>query len=236
MHRGGLLRSPKVVQAFTAVDRGQFVPRDKRELAYLDEPVHYPPFHLSAPHMYATVLEAMDLSEGMSFLNIGSGSGYLSFLVAKIVGHGVNHGIEQHRELVDHALSRCAVVPEFRDLNYIRFRCGDAFTVKLNGTQKYDRIYIGAGVQITTTLLFRELLSIGGMMVAPRDDELVCITRASEDAFVSRVVTNVRFQPLVEPDPRAAKLLTKLDLAEPITEKSTFASAHGITVTKVTRV
>jgi protein-L-isoaspartate(D-aspartate) O-methyltransferase len=237
MHRSGLIRSDKVLKAFLSVDRGHFVPKEKRDLAYLDEPVHSAPFHLSAPHMYATVLEALDLQEGQSFLNIGSGSGYLSFLVASIVGPAINHGIEQHRELVEHAMSRCAQVPEFRNINHIRFTHGDAFLLKTQGQkQHYDRIYVGAGVHVSATLAFRELLSIGGMMVAPREDELICITRVSEDVFVSRVITNVRFQPLVEPDPKAAKLMNKMDLSEPSEERVSFCPSNGITVAKIVKV
>jgi len=233
MHRSGLIRSEKVLNAFLGVDRGHFVPREKKENAYLDEPIHAPPFHLSAPHMYATVLEALDLNPGLSFLNIGSGSGYLSYLVAKIVGpQGAQHGIEQHRELVEHSMSRCAVIPEYHAMNYIRFRCGDGFTLKFNGGETYDRIYVGAGVQVGATLMFRELLATGGIMVAPRDEELVCITRVSEDAYVSRVVTMVKFQSLVEPDARSARLVNKINMSEALTERTTFSPSFGITVAK----
>jgi protein-L-isoaspartate(D-aspartate) O-methyltransferase len=233
MHRQGLIRSEKVLQAFLQIDRGHFVPREKRESAYQDEPIHFSPFHLSAPHMYATVLEALDLSEGQSFLNLGSGSGYLSFLVAKITGSaGVQHGIEQHKELVEHAMSRCATIPELRDINFIRFRCGDAFLLKMSSTQTYDRVYVGAGVQMNATLTFRELLNVGGVMVAPREEELVCITRVSPDTYVSRVVSHVRFQLMVEPDSRLAKVSGKLDLSQPPTERVSCSSAIGITVVK----
>ena len=37
----------------------------------------------------------------MSFLNIGSGTGYFSCLAGYLIkSHGVNHGIEQHEDLV----------------------------------------------------------------------------------------------------------------------------------------
>ena len=236
MHRGGLIRSEKVLQAFLAVDRGNFVPRDKREHAYQDEPIHSAPFHLSAPHMYATVLEALELSEGMSFLNVGSGSGYLSFLVARIVGQAVNHGIEQHKELVEHDSSRCAEVPELRDMNHIRFRWGDAFKVDYDSEQRYDRIYIGAGCQMNAVVIFKIMLSVGGMLIAPLEDELVSFTRVEESVYVTKVITNVRFQPLAEPETRLLKFEKRIDLNKPQEENVLVTNASGISISRSIRV
>ena len=216
MHNSRLIQSDKVLRAFLAVDRGHFVHPSKRDAAYLDEPSHHGTFHLSAPHMYATVLEALDLEEGLSFLNIGSGSGYLSFLVAKITGcASINHGIEQHKELVEHAASRCAKIEAYRDMNSIRFRAGDAFSLNTNSGQKYDRIYVGGGIKDSAATIFQNLLNVGGLMVAPREDELVCIHRISGDRFDSRAVTSVRFHPLTEPSTKTARLVGgSVDLSE----------------------
>jgi protein-L-isoaspartate O-methyltransferase len=44
--------------------------------------------HISAPHIYASAMEALDLvpDSSLSFLNIGSGTGYISCIVAEILG------------------------------------------------------------------------------------------------------------------------------------------------------
>lgn len=44
--------------------------------------------HISAPHIYASAMEALDLepNSSLSFLNIGSGTGYISCIVAEILG------------------------------------------------------------------------------------------------------------------------------------------------------
>jgi protein-L-isoaspartate(D-aspartate) O-methyltransferase len=84
-------RSDAAYQAFLRVDRGLFVPTESAGQsvnpdAYVDRPVRINGVHLSAPHMYAFVLEAMDLQRGHSVLNLGSGSGYFSTLCAAVVG------------------------------------------------------------------------------------------------------------------------------------------------------
>ena len=51
--------------------------------------------HISAPHIYGSVLEALELrpNSSLSFLNIGSGTGYMSCIVATILGsHSNNYG------------------------------------------------------------------------------------------------------------------------------------------------
>jgi protein-L-isoaspartate O-methyltransferase len=68
------------------VDRGDFFLQDKRDNAYKDQawrsddgnPGH---IHFSAPCIYANALEFLDLRPGLSFLNVGSGSGYFNSVV-----------------------------------------------------------------------------------------------------------------------------------------------------------
>ena len=66
----GVITSKEVEEAFRAVPRGAFVPPDLQLEAYIDSPLLGDPHvHMSAPHMYATVLEALDLSPGRTFLH-----------------------------------------------------------------------------------------------------------------------------------------------------------------------
>ena len=94
----------RVLGAFAKVDRALFLPEEVSEHAYNDEPIRCGIHHLSAPHIYANAMMALNLEEGQSFLSLGSGAGYLSCLVGHIIGsNAINVGVEKHHELVDKA-------------------------------------------------------------------------------------------------------------------------------------
>lgn len=58
--------SDKVFRAMTTCPRGHFVPRRHRDESYVDMPIRVDQFgfNISAPHMHATALEALDIKPG----------------------------------------------------------------------------------------------------------------------------------------------------------------------------
>ena len=76
LHRNGIMTKPSVIAAFRSVPRGFFVPESAQGSAYDDAPLRHGCVHLSAPHIYGAIGDALDMHKGMSFLNIGSGTGY----------------------------------------------------------------------------------------------------------------------------------------------------------------
>jgi protein-L-isoaspartate O-methyltransferase len=88
LKRFGIITSDVVEEGFLAVDRRLFVPKAYEQLAYSDQPLKEGNVHISAPHIYGAVLEALDLQPNSSqaFLSIGSGTGYLSAVAAEIMG------------------------------------------------------------------------------------------------------------------------------------------------------
>lgn len=57
------------------------------------------------PH--SEVMEGLELKPGLSFLNIGAGTGYLSTLVGLILGSsGISHGVEVHPAVVEYATKK----------------------------------------------------------------------------------------------------------------------------------
>lgn len=80
------IRTELVEQAFRAVDRADYYLEEFKENAYKDLAWKHGNIHLSAPCIYSEVMEALDLQPGLSFLNLGSGTGYLSSMVGLILG------------------------------------------------------------------------------------------------------------------------------------------------------
>jgi len=77
------IKTKKVEQVFRAVDRADYV--SYREDAYKDLAWKDGNIHLSAPCIYSEVLEGLDLEAGLSFLNLGSGTGYLSTMAGLLL-------------------------------------------------------------------------------------------------------------------------------------------------------
>mmetsp|Transcript_61681 Transcript_61681/g.144681 ORF Transcript_61681/g.144681 Transcript_61681/m.144681 type:complete len:563 (-) Transcript_61681:141-1829(-) len=198
------LRMPECVDAFKAIDRGHFWPRHARadadDLSYADMPLRHGRLHLSAPHIYGKALESlMPLQPGMSFLNIGSGTGYFNCIVSEFTGlHAANHGVEIWPETVAHAKERTAALGK----TTIQFTMGNIYQLNVNETMRYDRIYIGACANSKSKYLYR-LLEVGGVLIGPfqagHSQQLRRVVRQTETQFFVEVLGSVQFACLVEP-------------------------------------
>ena len=71
-----------------AVRRELFVPESLQNASYADHPLDIGHGQtISAPHMVAIMVEAMELVEGQRVLEVGGGSGYHAAVIAEVVGH-----------------------------------------------------------------------------------------------------------------------------------------------------
>ncbi|CAE8637769.1 unnamed protein product [Polarella glacialis] len=93
---------------------------------------------------------------GMSFLNIGSGTGYFNSL------SGVNDGLELWPENVAYAQERCSKIGK----NNIEFTVGNIYQLDINLGARYDRIYVGACACPRARYLYN-LLEVGGVLGLP---------------------------------------------------------------------
>jgi len=199
LKRFGIISSDIVEKGFLAVDRRLFVPKGNEQLAYSDQPLKEGNVHISAPHIYGAVLEALDLKPNSSqaFLCIGAGTGYLCAIAAEILGpKSLNFGIEIHRDVIDHcqnALKTWSTKKPWgvnsTSTSNVSARSrpqiihGNGLCISAKDGESmvgFDRIYIGAAIERDDLARMSELLSPGGILVVPVDDMLIRITRSRD--------------------------------------------------------
>jgi protein-L-isoaspartate(D-aspartate) O-methyltransferase len=158
-----VLRTPKVKEAFEKVDRIDFVPKNYKEEAYEDYPL---PIGfgqtISQPTTVVFMLELLDLKPDSKVLDVGSGSGYSTALLAEIVSGGSVLGLEIIPELAEVGKTNIAKY----DFPNAKIECKDSKFMSTDNSQKFDRILVNASAEeIPKNLL--EILKPGGIIVIP---------------------------------------------------------------------
>lgn len=184
----------RVLRAMERAPREMFVPPDLIERAYENVPL--PIGHeqtISQPLVVAAMTAKLDVGQRMKLLEIGTGSGYQTAVLASLCRR--IYTIERDRSLLREAEQRFA-----------KLRLSNVVTWLGDGNRgwpeqaPFDRIMVTAAApELPMNLV--EQLAIGGLMVipigaTPDDQELVCITRTG-DGFETERMFAVRFVPLV---------------------------------------
>ncbi|XP_076291369.1 protein-L-isoaspartate O-methyltransferase domain-containing protein 1 [Lasioglossum baleicum] len=200
------IESKLVEKAFRAVDRADYVLASHRHIAYKDFPWELGDIHLSAPSVYCEVIEKLCLQPGQSFLNIGSGTGYLNTVAGLLLTHrGINHGIELKDNCIKYAnerleqfMKKSPALDEF-DFCEPRFIQGNCLNVVQD--RQYDRVYCGAECPETNHAFIKQFVCIGGILVMPAQNFLRQYIRLNEKSFLMYNILPVSFAQLVVPIP-----------------------------------
>ncbi|PIR70352.1 MAG: protein-L-isoaspartate O-methyltransferase [Candidatus Niyogibacteria bacterium CG10_big_fil_rev_8_21_14_0_10_42_19] len=96
----GVLKTPSLINAFLAIDRKDFVPQILRGAAYNDEALPIGEGQtISQPYTVAFMLELLDPQKGDIIMDVGSGSGWQSSILACVVSEGGAKGVVYAVEL-----------------------------------------------------------------------------------------------------------------------------------------
>lgn len=191
-------------RAFLAVPRGDFVTPELAGEAYQDSPLRFAAmsFNFSAPHMYATCLEALQVEEGNTFLDIGSGCGHMTCLAGYMVGpRGKVLGLDIHDFIIEFSESNKAKFEAKSgiDLSNTVFEMRNCFIADVLG-RTFDRIHVGACCPTRKLEDLQELLNPGGIIVTPYADNLIKITKDPVTLKCSKVeIVPVRYGDLILP-------------------------------------
>ncbi|XP_068966162.1 protein-L-isoaspartate O-methyltransferase domain-containing protein 1-like isoform X1 [Bombus flavifrons] len=202
--KSGYIRTKKVEQVFRAIDRADYVLPSHRERAYNDLAWKHGNIHLSAPCIYSEVMESLSLEPGLSFLNLGSGTGYLSTMAGLILNqHGTNHGIELHEDCLNYAYER---LEEFKQKSLALDEFDFCEPVFIQGNclnvapgRQYDRVYCGAACPENYEGFIKQFVCVGGILVMPFKDHLLRVLRIDEDTWLHFKMLPVSFATLVVP-------------------------------------
>jgi len=188
------VRDRRVLAAMRRVPRHLFVPPGSRAAAYEDHPL--PIGHgqtISQPYIVAFMTEALELRGAERVLEIGTGSGYQTAILAELCVKVFS--VERIPELADRARGILA------ELGYVNVgvRTGDG-SEGWPEKAPFDGIIVTAAApEVPTTL--RNQLADNGLLVLPVGDirgmqELV-VARRSGSSFSIRSSIGCRFVPLL---------------------------------------
>lgn len=182
-----------VLHAFDRVPRHRFVPEAVRHRAY--EVAALPIGHdqtISRPTVHATHLSLAELEGDERVLEVGTGSGFQTALLALLVDEV--YSVERVPALADRARRRL----DGLGVDGVRVRTGDG-SRGWPEAAPFDAILVGAAAPDVPDAL-REQLAEGGRMVVPvgdGDEQRLLRVRRRGGELESREVERSRFVPLV---------------------------------------
>ena len=189
------LDDPKLLAAFRAVPREDFISGDYADYAYQDSPLPIESGQtISQPYIVALTIDAAGIKAGDKVLEVGAGSGYAAAVIGQIAGEVI--AIERHHELVEIARKR------MRQLGYSNVKIveGDG-TLGWPEEAPYDAIVAAAsGSHVPQSWIAQ--LKPGGRIVVPLGDphsvqSLVKVTKHEDGTLEREDLGGVRFVPLI---------------------------------------
>ena len=183
----------RVLTAMSRVPRHEFVDQRYASQAYDDNPLPIGEGQtISQPYIVALMLELLDPAPDHSILEIGTGSGYQTALLAKLARHV--YTIERHPALA------AAAQATVERLGYSNFtlEIGDG-SAGLPANAPYDGIIVAAASPRLPQMLFDQLKEGGRMVIPigpPEAQDLQLVTKTEGKPVISDQ-TGCRFVPLV---------------------------------------
>jgi protein-L-isoaspartate(D-aspartate) O-methyltransferase len=188
------IRDPRVLAALRSVHRERFFPPGSKDEAYADRAA--PIGHgqtISQPYIVALMTHRLNVSSTDKVLEIGTGSGYQTAILAHLGGEV--YSIERLKPLLDLAWER------LMDLNVrnVHFRHGDG-TNGWSEHQPFDRLLITAGAPRIPEQLLLSQLRDGGVAVVPvgpQEEQMLVEVRRHGDKLQSKNICPCRFVKLI---------------------------------------
>ncbi len=192
----GVLKSPEVVKTFNRVDRKNFVPDDKKAQSDQDKPLFIGYGQtISQPTTVAFMMELLDVKPGQKVLDVGSGSGWTTAILAELVGKdGSVYGVEVIPQLKDFGQKN---VEKLGYKNTKHFLANG--TMGLANEAPFDRILTSATAPDVPEPLKDQLSEDKGKLVTPVGNitsEIYLVLREDKNTFKTKKYPGFSFVPL----------------------------------------
>lgn len=177
-HLSWEIRDKRVVEAMRKVPRELFVPPAQRDFAYDDRPLSIGYGQtISQPYIVAMMIEALDLKETDTVLELGTGSGYVAAILGELARKVVS--VEIVPELAEYAAGVLS------DLGYrnVDVHLVPKSTLGWMQDAPYDAILVSAGAPSIPQMLLGQLRWHGRLVIpvgSRWQQELMKITRLPE--------------------------------------------------------
>ncbi len=187
------VRNPRVLEAMRQVERHRFIPADGQASAYRDGPVPIGQGQtISQPYIVACMTEMLEPQPSDRVLEIGTGSGYQTVVLAELVAEV--YTIEN----VERLAKQAETILNQMDYGNIRLRLGDGHQGWPEAAP-FDKIIVTAAPAKLPKVLLDQL-KLGGRMIVPVGrwrQELVLIHHTPDGCRRERLMP-VRFVPMVK--------------------------------------
>jgi protein-L-isoaspartate(D-aspartate) O-methyltransferase len=182
-----------VLRAFDLVPRHLFVPEAVRHRAYEDAPL---PIGFgqtaSQPSLQALYMQTLALQPQEKVLEVGTGSGFQTAVLAQLVEHV--YSVERIQELS----ARARMLLDQLRISNVALLVGDG-TIGWSRYAPYDAILVAAGAPVVPDALV-EQLAPGGRLLIPvgdRQQQELTLLRRTEQGVASELVVSCTFVPLI---------------------------------------
>jgi len=191
------INDENVLKAFLKVQRHLFVPNEIGHLAYNDSPLSIGEGQtISQTYIVALMMQVLELKESDKVLEIGTGSGYQTALLAEIVE------IVFTVERIDSLLQKAKNVLNEMKYQNIYYRTGDGtlgWKDRYPKQDEFDKIIVAAAAPDIPKSLTKQL-AMNGKLIIPTGNrflqQLVIITK-TKDGYIHTNEGGCTFVPLI---------------------------------------
>lgn len=191
------IHDPDIIKAFRKVPRHYFVPEDVQRFSYNDSPMRIGYGQtISQPYIVALMIKLIAPAEDDTVLEIGTGSGYQTALLAEIVKKV--YTVERIPELME----RARFILDGLGYENVYYHTGDGtkgWDKAYPPVKEFDKIIVSAAAPSPPDTLVKQLKN-GGKLVIPTGSkwgqELMLITR-QDDKVAEKSYGLCTFVPLI---------------------------------------